>query len=119
MAVKFNSESELKQYKILNFNLKLEPFNVMVTGEKKFEYRDISDHWRSRFYNKDGSLKHFDYVKFTHAYSSKNPFFICEFKGLDVVKNVHIKYSTGFEVNFDDERWAVKLGEIVLKGNLK
>ena len=119
MAVKFNSESELKQYKILNFNLKLEPFNVMVTGEKKFEYRVMSDHWRRRFYNKDGSLKHFDFVKFIHAYSAKNPFFICEFKGLEVVKNVHIKYSTGFEVNFDDERWAVKLGEIVLKGNLK
>ena len=76
MTTKFNSESELSQYKILNFNLKLEPFNVMVTGEKKFEYRDISDYWKSRFYNKDGSLKHFDYVKFTHAYSSKNPFFI-------------------------------------------
>ncbi len=67
----------------------------------------------------DGGIKHFDYVKFTHAYDSKNPFFICEFNGLEIVKNVHIKYSTGFEVNFEDERWAIKLGEIVLAGNIK
>lgn len=118
MSTKFNTENELSQFKILKFNLKLDPFNVMVTGEKKFEYREMSKHWRSRLYNKDGSMKHFDYVKFTHAYDSKNPFFICEFNGFEIIKNVHIKYSTGFEVNFEDERWAIKLGKIVLAGNI-
>ncbi|MEY4537623.1 MAG: hypothetical protein RL171_1774, partial [Pseudomonadota bacterium] len=38
--------------------------------------------------------------------------------GLEIVKNVHVTYSSGFSVNFDDERWAVKLGDVVLIGNM-
>ena len=53
-----------------------------------------------------------------HAYDSKNPFFICEFKGIDVVKNVHVKYSNGFQVDFDDERWGIQLGKIIEVGNM-
>ncbi len=113
------SEDELKGKRILKFNLKWEPFEVMVTGEKNVEYRDKSEHWKIRLFNKDGSPKHFDYVKFTHAYSSKNPFFICRYEGLENVMNVHVKYSNGFEVNFKDERYAIKLGEIFLIGNMK
>jgi hypothetical protein len=114
----FKEESEIKEYKVLIFNLKQEPFDVMVTGEKKFEYRDNTQHWRSRFFNKDGTQKHFDYVKFIHAYGSKNPFFYCKYEGLEIVKNVHVTYSSGFSVNFNDERWAVKLGDVVLIGNM-
>jgi hypothetical protein len=104
--------------KTLFFNLKKEPFDVMVTGEKTVEYRNISKHWNSRLLNKDGSFKEFDLIKFQHAYNSNNPYFICEFKGIEKVKDVDITYSNGFKVNFSDEKWGIKLGKIVEKGNL-
>lgn len=119
MSTKFNTESELSSYKILKLNLKAEPFWVMLTGEKNFEYRDIKKWTNSRLFNKDETEKQYDFVKFTLSYGSDKPFFICEYKGFSKIKNVHVKYSTGFEVNFEDERWAIKLGEIVLAGNIK
>ena len=79
----------------------------MVTGEKTTEYREMSSHWNRRLLNKDGSFKHFDLVKFQHAY-----------KGIEILKNVNVKYSNGFEVHFQDEKWGIKLGKIIEIGNM-
>jgi hypothetical protein len=91
----------------------------MVTGEKNFEYRDITKWINSRLFNKDNTTKHYDYVKFTLGYGADKPFFICGYKGFKKVVNVHKIYSTGFEVKFDGERWAIELGEITTTGNIK
>lgn len=107
-----------KNYKILRLNLKYEPFEVMITGEKNVEYRDIKPWVNSRLFNKDNSHKEFDYVKIMHAYSGDNPYFFCEFKGIKKVKGIHKKYSNGFEIHFDDERWGIQLGDIVFRGNI-
>jgi hypothetical protein len=109
----------LKSSKVLFLNLKEEPFEVMVTGEKDEEYRDIKPWSDQRLLNKDRSFRQYDYVKFVQAYKADNPFFYCKFKGTKIVSNVHKKYSNGFEVHFDDERYAIMLGEIILTGNLK
>jgi hypothetical protein len=90
----------------------------MVTGEKKVEYRDIKPWMNSRLFDKDGNPRAYDFVKFTLAYGSDKPFFVCRFKGIKKVTKVRIKYSTGFEVKFDNERWGILLGEIVKTGNL-
>ena len=119
MLKKFTTESDFSEFKVLKLNLKTEPFNVMVTGEKNFEYRDIKLWSTSRLLNKDGSPKHYDYVRFQIAYNPGNPFFYCEYLGVDKVKGVNIKYSNGFNVKFDDERYTIKLGKIVFNGNLK
>ena len=115
----FKNENDFSEFRVLLFNLKLEPFNVMVTAEKKIEFRDKGKYWDKRLTIQDGSPKIFDYVKFRHAYNSINPFFICKYEGLETVKNIHVKYSTGFEVNFNEEKWGIKLGEIVLIGNME
>lgn len=119
MANRIITEEELKNSKILFFNLKTEPFKVMVTGEKNFEYRDIKQWSTSRLLNKDGSPKHYDYVMFQIAYNPTNPFFYCEYLGFEKIKSVDINYSNGFKVKFEDERYAIKLGDIVFRGNLK
>jgi hypothetical protein len=119
MNKKFTSQSDFSEYQVLKLNLKTEPFNVMITGEKKFEYRDIKQWSNSRLFNKDGSPKHYDYVRFQIAYQPSYPYFFCEYKGFEKVTSVDIKYSNGFKVKFDDERYAIKLGDIVLTGNLK
>lgn len=113
-----NSVEQFKDAKVLFFNLKTEPFKVMVTGEKNEEYRKISGWMNSRVLNKDGSKREYDYVKFVLGMGADKPVFICRFKGIKKVKNIHKKYSTGLEVNFLDEHYAVMLGEIVYKANL-
>ena len=114
----FNSQSDFSEYKVLKLNLKTEPFNVMVTGEKEFEYRDVKKWSTDRLFNKDGTPKHYDFVRFQIAYQPSYPFFFCEYKGFEKVSKINITYSNGFKVNFDDEKYAIKLGEIILKGNL-
>jgi hypothetical protein len=119
MSIKFNSQSDFSEFKVFKLTLSTKPFQVMVTGEKNFEYRDIKKWSNDRLFNKDGSPKHYDYVRFQIAYQPSYPYFFCEYKGFDKVTGVDIKYSNGFTVKFDDERYAIKLGDIVLTGNLK
>src|SRR5579863_1810950 len=111
------SKKELDEAKILKFNLKTEPFMVMVTGEKKVEYRDIKPWMNSRLFDKDGNPRIYDFVKFTLAFGNDKPYFICRFNGFEKVKKVRIIYSNGLKVQFDDERWAIQLGKVVKTGN--
>jgi len=58
---------------ILHLSIKKEPFEVMVTGEKDIEVRKISTWIDSRLFNKNGSKKHYDLVKFTNGYGKSRP----------------------------------------------
>ena len=53
----------------LFFVLKKKFFDVMVTGEKKVEYREKKRHWERQMADEDGQVKKFDYVEFQCAYS--------------------------------------------------
>jgi hypothetical protein len=72
-----------KIVKTLHLTLHKAAFDVMVTGEKKLEFRTPSKWINSRLFNKDGTKKHYDYIKFTNGYGSDKPYFVCEFKGFD------------------------------------
>lgn len=106
--------------KTLFLTLSKEPFDVMVTGEKQIEFRKRSDWILSRLFNKDGSKKKFDVVKFTNGYGKDKPFFIANFKGVDqaATSNVHT-YSNGLKVYCKRFDLRIYLGEIIKKGNLK
>jgi hypothetical protein len=118
MPTKKISQGELDASQILQLNLKTEPFNVMVTGENTVEYREIKPWMKSRLFDKDGISRDYDFVEFTLGYGNPKPFFVCKFEGFKEVKKMRTKYSNGLEVNFDDERWVIRLGEIVNFGNL-
>ncbi len=118
MSAKIKSVEEIENAKVLFLNLKTEPFKVMITGEKYQEYRDISKWMNSRVFNKDGSSREYDYVKFVLGMGADKPMFISKFVGIKKVQSIHKKYSTGFEVNFDNERYAVCLAEVVYSANL-
>jgi len=95
--------------------LKKDPFLVMKSGEKKYEYRENTKYWRSRLYKKDGTLKEFAYVEFSNGYQKDRPQFKCEFLGFDIVQEVCETYSTGFKVNYPEKEEGyirIKLGEI-------
>lgn len=57
--------------KRLALPLKKQWFDMIKSGEKKEEYRSISDYWRKRLMDKSGNFKRFDIVTFTCGYPSK------------------------------------------------
>jgi hypothetical protein len=96
--------------------LKKEPFQVMSTGEKKFEYRNNTQYWRNRLYKKDGSVKPFKYVEFSNGYQKNRPQFLVEFLGVEIIDEVHEKYSSGFEVDYPFQKEGylkIILGKVI------
>jgi len=97
--------------------LKKEPYQVMVSGEKKVEYRDKTPYWTSRLFNKDGTAKEFRYVEFSNGYRKNRPQFKVEFKGVEVIDEVNEVYSNGFRVNYPYKKegyYKIILGSIIV-----
>jgi hypothetical protein len=107
---------------ILHLTLSKGPFDVMVTGEKKEEFRKNSDWIRSRLFDKLGVEKKYDYIKFVNGYGKNKPYFICEYVDfvecyMDVAER---KYSNGLIVTgISKGDFIIYCGDIVEIGNLK
>lgn len=111
-----------KQFKEKSLLLTLNPeaFAVMVTGEKKSEYRIPSKWILSRLKNKNGEIKRYDTVIFQNGYSSSSPYFIAKFKGYIISKRVFSKvYSNGLVVDIEIGDIIIHIGNIIETGNLK
>ena len=108
--------------KILHLSLKSEPFDVMVTGEKRNEYRSPTKWIMSRLVDKNGNPKHYDVVKFVNGYGKDKPQFICEYKGFEILCGPlpSITYSNGFCLPRQEPGTIdIKLGTIGIKRNIK
>lgn len=101
--------------KILNLTLYKSAFEVMVTGEKRFEFRKPGKWINSRLFNKDGSKKGYDLIKFTNGYGNDKPYFVCKYLGFGYEYGL-FKYSNGLEIDVSND-FAIKCGEIVEIGN--
>ncbi len=73
-----------------------------------------------------GTRKEYDFVKFTNGYGKDKPYFIAEYEGFEVIRLGHIKegmvsweYTNGLVVRVRDYDYAIHLGEILEKGNIK
>lgn len=60
--------------KILHLTLKKKWFDMILSGEKTEEYRDIKPYWTDRLF------KDYTHVKFRNGYSKNAPSFIAEIK---------------------------------------
>jgi len=84
---------------VLLLTLKKEWFQMILSGEKKQEYRTIKPYWIKRLaaaynshytglvgedYEKKYFFKHFDYIKFENGYGSKVPSMLIEFKSIEI-----------------------------------
>lgn len=105
--------------KLLHLTLKKAPFEVMVTGEKKFEVREKGKWINSRLFEADGRVKHYDAIKFTNGYGKNRPYFIAKYRDLDLCSEVHKEFSNGLKIDIDRPVWVIYLGEIIEKGNLE
>ena len=107
----------MSKQKNLIMILKKEPYQVMVSGEKKVEYRDKTHYWTSRLFNKDGTAKEFRYVEFSNGYRKNRPQFKVELKGVEVIDEVNEVYSNGFRVNYPYKKegyYKIILGSIIV-----
>ena len=104
-------------------SLEKKPFQVMVTGEKKEEFRENKKWMTSRLIDKvTGQPKPLKFIRFTNGYGNDKPYFICEYKGFSYVGSDYTprKYSNGLVVSDVHEgHYIIHCGAIVETGNLK
>ena len=62
--------------KILHMTLKKKWFDMILSGEKKEEYREIKGYWAKRLFNRQ-----YDIIRFRNGYSPDSPVFDIEYKG--------------------------------------
>lgn len=87
------------------FNLKREYFNQIKSGEKKFEYRLMTDYWRKRLENKD-----YDLIILKLGYpsdSEKDKILVAKYIGYEIQKIKH-KHFGEHEVDV----YAIKIGDL-------
>ena len=63
--------------KILHLTLKKQWFDMIASGEKKEEYREIKPYWNKRLLNKS-----YDAIQFRNGYSKDAPKMLVELNGI-------------------------------------
>jgi hypothetical protein len=101
--------------RVLHLTLSRKPFEVMVTGEKKTEFRCQSPWIVSRIRNKT-----YDFVRFVNGYGEDKPYFVAVYGGFEIeTKPNEYTYSNGLVVNTDAGTVKIHIGEIIERGNLR
>lgn len=95
--------------KILHLTLKKKWFDMIASGEKKEEYRDIKDYWKIRLIGKS-----YDAILFSNGYRSDRPQVLIEYGGVCSGLGI-IEWGAPPE----KEVYILKLGEILNLNNTK
>ena len=114
---------DLTGKRVLWLTLKKLPFEVMVTGEKREEFRKPTKWIRSRHHQKIAGgykLNVYDYVVFTNGYGKDKPYFIAEILGFTNISHAgqrFYNYSNGLTVEVEDGDYIILVGNILETGN--
>jgi hypothetical protein len=80
-----SQEIERGTMKILRLNLKKKWFDMIASGEKKEEYREMKPYWQQRLVKKgywhSQAVKDFDIIRFRNGYKKDAPTMDVEFLG--------------------------------------
>lgn len=102
---------------ILRLTIKKKFFDMIASGEKKEEYREIKRYWIQRLCDEVeyemggewiGVYKKFDAVEFKNGYSKTSPTMLVEFKGLDIGEA-----KPEWSDNWKGDVFRIKLGKIL------
>lgn len=110
---------------ILHLTLKKKWFDMIASGEKKEEYREVKMYWWKRLvqcgqcFNNESELlpvaewkmlmqRNYDFIKFTNGYAKNAPTITLECKGIEIGKAV-----PEWSDNWQGEVFIIKLGNIV------
>jgi len=106
----------------LNLTLKKQWFEMIVSGEKKEEYREVKDYWMKRLAglngcgtsynftvlcNNNNKCKDFDVVVFKNGYSKNAPTVKIECKGIEIEQGEKKWGAPNHKV------FVIKLGKII------
>jgi hypothetical protein len=98
--------------KVLHLTLKKKWFDMIASGEKTEEYREIKDYWIKRFVETSikrlEPFKHFNAIRFKNGYSKNAPSMLVEFKGI-AIGTPKPKWSD----NWKGDVFIIKLGKIL------
>jgi hypothetical protein len=94
--------SDKAKSNVLSLNLYREPFDAILAGEKKTEYRDNTDYWRRRLAGREYVEAHF-----RNGYATQAPFIRVECKGVRKIGKGR------------GSRFAIRLGRVLEAQNVK
>lgn len=87
-----------EQHNVLRLNLKAKWYEMIESGEKQEEYREIKEYWTKRLSNKE-----YDIVEFVYGYTRRTMMF--HIKSIDIATG---KEEWGAEK--DEKYYVIKLG---------
>ena len=104
--------------RVLTLTLKKKWFDMIASGEKKEEYREIKDYWTKRLEDNPlvmftPNFRKFDKIKFKNGYSKDAPMMIVECLGIDFGYSKP-KWCDGVEDMF----YVIKLGKILFNNTI-
>lgn len=98
--------------RVLHLRLKKKWFDMIASGEKKEEYRDLTEYWQVRLvdhiYDQLYDFKKFDEVYFKNGYLKDSPFLKVKCKGIRIGEG---KPEWGAEPG--KKYFVIELGEIL------
>lgn len=102
--------------KTLHLTLKKKLFDMILSGEKLEEYREIKHYWKKRLLEdfEWSHYKEFDTITFKNGYASDAPEMIVELKGIQIGMGLK---SWGAELG--TEYFVLSLGKILSTKNIK
>ena len=89
--------------RVLHLTLKRQWFDMIASGEKTIEYREIKDYWTNRFYTKTSAIQ-FDEIHFRNGYKKDAPFMRVKWLGI----------GTSYDSPLGDNLvYAIRLGRVL------
>uniref|UniRef100_UPI00404765C3 ASCH domain-containing protein n=1 Tax=Roseivirga sp. TaxID=1964215 RepID=UPI00404765C3 len=100
---------ELDPWRTLNLTIKKEWFDMILSGKKKEEYREIKPYWNSRLKPGD-DFEQYNLVRFQNGYSKDAPvmFVICKGIGIGQAK-------PEWSNDWQGDVYVISLGEIITR----
>lgn len=103
--------------RVLNLTLKKHWFDLILSGDKTFEYREYKDHWIKRLLDK--GTKSFDEIHFINGYGKHRPWMKTDFIGMGVMDGKNISPSNEEPIDKNKMYFVIAIGNILDFGNLK
>lgn len=94
--------------KVLHLTLKKKWFDMISSGEKKEEYRELKPYWSKRFLSHERSINPYFYVLFKNGYSKDAPEIMFQIKSIEIGKA-----KPEWSDNWQGDVFVLSLGEKV------
>jgi len=101
--------------KILKLTIKKQWFDLILSGKKTHEYREVKKHWDSRLY-KNRNLIMYDEILFINGYGAHRPYMLVKFNNVKKVNGNIVGANN--EILNKEEYYKISLGKVVQSGNI-